>query len=58
MKKILAIIVSSALSLSVVGSPVLATSPASIFGEALRGIQDRLATKKMYMNDFKNSTTL
>ncbi len=28
------------------------------FGEALRGIQDRLATKKMYMNDFKNPTTL
>lgn len=28
------------------------------FGEALRGIQDRLATKKMYMNDLKNPTTL
>ena len=26
------------------------------FGEALRGIQDRLATKKMYMNDIKNQT--
>ncbi len=28
------------------------------FGEALRGIQDRLATKKMYMNDINNVTTL
>ena len=28
------------------------------FGEALRGIQDRLACKKMYMNDIKNVTTL
>lgn len=26
------------------------------FGEALRGIQDRLACKKMYMNDIKNQT--
>ena len=26
------------------------------FGEALRGIQDRLATKKMYMNDCKNNS--
>ena len=25
------------------------------FGEALRGIQDRLATKKMYMSDCKNN---
>ena len=30
------------------------------FGEALRGIQDRLATKKLYMNDLNNNeiTTL
>ena len=30
------------------------------FGEALRGVQDKLATKKMYMNDCKmnNQTTL
>ena len=28
------------------------------FGEALRGVQDKLAEKKFYMNDFNNSVNM